>query len=76
MSGMTTTGSTSVSNYGNRTVEIEVTGICRQDIMKTSNYKVKVPYNRMLKTLQNIYSMGGKVANVTLLSAQTSEASE
>lgn len=76
MSGMTTTGTTSVSNYSNRTVVIEVTGVCRQDIMKTSNYTVKVPYNRMQQTLQNIYSMGGKVANVTLLSTQTSKTSE
>jgi phycocyanin-associated, rod len=69
MSGMITTGTTSVSDYSSRTVAIEVTGICRQDVMKTSNYTVKVPYSRMSQTMQSIYRMGGKVANVTLLPA-------
>ena len=68
MSGMISTGSTSLSSYQNRTVEIEVTGVARQDVMKTSNYKVKVPYSRMSQTMQNIYRMGGKIAKVTLLS--------
>jgi phycocyanin-associated, rod len=69
MSGMITTGATSVSDYSSRTVAIEVTGICRQDVMKISNYTVKVPYSRMSQTMQSIYRMGGKVANVTLLPA-------
>lgn len=67
MSGMTTTGATSTSNYNSRTIEIEVTGVCRQDVMKTSNYTVKVPYNRMSQTMQSISRMGGKVSKVTLL---------
>ncbi len=69
MSGMITTGDTNVSSYGSRTVEFEVTGVCRQDVMRTSNYKVKVPYSRMSQTMQSINRMGGKVAKVTLLPA-------
>ena len=69
MSGMTTTGAVSLSDRNSRTVIIEVTGVCRQDIMKTSNYKVKVPYSRMSQTIQSISRMGGKVANVSLLPA-------
>lgn len=69
MSGMTTTGTIGVTNYGSRTVVIEVTGVCRQDVMKTSNYTVKVPYSRMAQTIQSIARMGGKVANVSLLPA-------
>jgi len=67
MSGMITTGDTNISDYGSRTVEIEVTGLCRQDVIRTSNYKVKVPYSRMSQTMQNINRMGGKVAKVSLL---------
>lgn len=67
MSGMVTTGDTSVSSHGSRTVELEVTGVCRQDVMRTSNYKIKVPYSRMSQTMQSINRMGGKVAKVTLL---------
>jgi phycocyanin-associated, rod len=77
MSGMVTTGDTSISSYETRTVELEVTGICRQDVMRTSNYTVKVPYSRMSQTLKNINQMGGKVTKVTLIGsvppAQTSD---
>ena len=66
MSGMTTTGDTNISGYGSRTVAIEVTGLCRQDVMRTSNYTVRFPYSRMSQTIQNINLMGGKVANVSL----------
>lgn len=71
MSGMVTTGDTNASSYSSRTVEFEVTGVCRQDVMRTSNYKVKVPYSRMSQTMQSINRMGGKVAKVTLLPATT-----
>lgn len=67
MSGMVTTGDTNVSSHGSRTVEWEVTGVCRQDVMRTSNYKIKVPYSRMSQTMQSINRMGGKVTKVTLL---------
>ena len=63
---MITTGDTNISGYGSRTVEIEVTGVRRQDVMRTSNYTVKVPYSRMSQTIQNISRMGGKVASVSL----------
>lgn len=66
MSGMITTGNTNVSTYGSRTVTIKVTGVCRQDVMRTSNYTVKVPYSRMSQTIQNINRMGGKVAGISL----------
>lgn len=71
MSGMTTTGSTCISDYNSRNVVIEVSGLCRQDVMKTSNYKIQVPFSRMSQTMQSISRMGGKVSNVTLGSAVT-----
>jgi hypothetical protein len=66
MSGMITTGDTNISEYGSRTVAIKVTGVCRQSVARTSNYTVKVPYNRMSQTIQNITRMGGKIASVSL----------
>ena len=62
---MTTTGDTNISDYGSRTVAIEVTCICRQDLMRTRNYTVSFRYSRMSQTIQNINLMGGKVANVS-----------
>lgn len=66
MSGMITTGDTSISGYDSRTVAVEVTGVRRQDVMRTSNYTIKVPYSRLSQTIQNISRMGGKVASVSL----------
>ena len=76
MSGMTTTGGVNISNYGSRTVMIEVTGVCRQDVMKKSNYSIKVPYSRMSQTMQNINSMGGKVSKVTVLPEEFSSSED
>lgn len=73
MSGMTTTGTIGITDYGSRTVAISVTGVCRQDVMKTSNYTVKVPYSRMAQTIQGIARMGGKVAGVSLLPSSNSD---
>lgn len=66
MLGMITTGNSSISEYGSRTVAIQVTGVCRQDVMRTSNYIVKVPYSRMSQAMQNISRMGGKVTGVSV----------
>jgi phycocyanin-associated, rod len=74
MSGMITTGDTNVSTYGSRTIAIEVTGVCRQDVMRTSNYTVKVPYSRMSQTIQSINRMGGKVAGISLGNTGTTPA--
>ncbi|NEO33629.1 MAG: rod-capping linker protein [Symploca sp. SIO3C6] len=68
MSGMITTGTSSLSDYNSRSVVIEVAGLCRQDIMRTSNYTVKVPYSRMSKTMQGVMRMGGKVVGVKMAS--------
>ena len=66
MTGMINTGDNNISGYGSRTVAIEVTGVCRQELTRTSNYTVKVPYSRMSQTIQNINRMGGKIANISL----------
>ena len=67
MPGMSTTGTSGISGYGNRSVSIQVTGVCCQDVMKTSNYEVKVPYSQMSQAMQAINRMGGKVAGVTVV---------
>ncbi|MGB5631714.1 MAG: phycobilisome linker polypeptide [Waterburya sp.] len=74
MSGMITTGDTNISTYGGRTIAIEVTGVCRQDVVRTSSYTVKVPYSRMSQTIRNINRMGGKIASVSLGGASPVEA--
>jgi phycocyanin-associated, rod len=67
MTGMNALGSAAISDYQSRTVTIEVTGICQQAVMKTSNYQVRVPYSQMSQALQTINRQGGKVASVQLM---------
>ncbi len=66
MSGMTTTVLPKFSDYSDRNVVIKVTELCRQDVMKTSNYQVKVPFSRMSQTMQTIHRMGGKIASISV----------
>ena len=47
-------------------VEFSVTGVCAQDIAKTSNFTVRVPANRMSQAMQNIHQMGGKISGVSM----------
>ncbi|MEM9904634.1 MAG: phycobilisome linker polypeptide [Cyanobacteria bacterium P01_D01_bin.44] len=69
MSGMTTGGSAAISDYSGRSVIIRVTGLARQDMMKTSNYEVKVPFSQMSQAMRNIGCLGGKVSQVTVSGA-------
>lgn len=70
-----TAGMTGVSDYDNRTVVIEVTGMCCNEISRTSNYKIKVPYSSMSQAMQNIMGMGGKVKNVSVEGSSSSASS-
>lgn len=73
MVGMTTTGSASVSDYGGRSVIIDVAGVARQDVSKTSNYQVKVPYSQINAGIRNIARLGGKVTKVTVVGVGSSD---
>lgn len=65
MSGMLTTGSSELSDYNNRTVIIEVTGALGE-LVRNSNYTLKVPHSRMSEKMQQINRMGGKIASIRL----------
>ncbi len=67
MSGMTTTGTIKTSDYDGRIVEIKATGVCRQDVMRTSDYTVKGSHSNMVQEMRKIHRLGGKVTGVTVL---------
>ena len=75
MSGMLTATTPNLSDYNNRTVIIEVTGALGE-LVRNSNYTLKVPYNRMSEKIQQISRMGGKIANIRLASSAGSTESE
>ena len=62
MSGMMTSGLSGSDTM----VAFSVTGLCRQDLSKTSNVMMRVPRSRMSQTMQNIHRMGGKISGISL----------
>ena len=64
---MTTIGTLQISDYDGRILEINVTGVCRQNVTRVSNYTMRVPHSRMNEAMQEINSLGGKISSVTLL---------
>lgn len=75
MSGMTSTLTNNTSSYDNRTAIIEVTGACG-DLVRNSNYTLKVSYNRMSDTVKQIHRMGRKISNITMVSSSVNSTSE
>ena len=73
---MTISRTTSNSDYNSRLVTIDVEGVCRQDILKRSNYTIQVPYSQLSSTIQSIVKIGGKVSKVSLSSGNSSSANE
>jgi hypothetical protein len=49
---------------GERSVRLEVAGVCQQSTARLSNYTVTVPYASMSTTMRNIHRIGGKIVGV------------
>jgi CpcD/allophycocyanin linker domain len=67
---------TTVSNLSgecDRTFEIEVIGSPHQARLRTSGYKVLVPFSSLSQTIRSIGQRGGKVAKVTMLTTSLSD---
>jgi CpcD/allophycocyanin linker domain len=47
-----------------RSVRLEVAGVCQQSMARLSNYTVTVPYASMSTTMRNIHRIGGKIVGV------------
>jgi hypothetical protein len=67
--------SCNLSNYGNRTVTLEVTGVCNQQVMRAGTCRMTTPFSRLSQTIQRIQRSGGKVAKVTMFPAVSPAAS-
>lgn len=59
----------SASNHrssDSRKVTIQITGLCRQDIKRRSNYAITVSYGRLSRIIQQIQQTGAKIASISL----------
>jgi CpcD/allophycocyanin linker domain len=59
----------SSSNYGSRSVTLEVTGICNQQVMRTGTCTMTTSYNRLSQAIKGVHRLGGKVEKVTMFPA-------
>ncbi|NEO11770.1 MAG: hypothetical protein F6J98_10810 [Moorea sp. SIO4G2] len=57
MSRMMADGTSTLRHYSDRKVVLEVTGLCRRNVMATSNYRIKVP--RKIKGFRSFVSQAG-----------------
>ena len=73
---MITTGTTALSDYNNRTITIEVTGLCNQNVMRQGNFTFKVPYSRMSEMMKKIHRLGAQVVRITTPSGDSTVTSE
>lgn len=62
-------GTTMLSDYGSRSVTLEVVG--GYPARRTAVHRVTVPYRSLSQTIQNIQRLGGKINQVMLSSAET-----
>jgi phycocyanin-associated, rod len=70
---MIPTNISNLSEDAGRTFELEVTGSPHQARLRTSNYKVKVPYSALSTTISSIGQRGGKIVSVKRLSSHVTE---
>jgi CpcD/allophycocyanin linker domain len=54
---------------GDRMVRLEVAGLRQQQMSRTSNYSITIPYRSMSSAMQNIMRLGGKVVGVQVSDA-------
>ena len=58
------TRNTSASN--DRQVTIQVTGLSRNDFVRSADCVMQVPYTRMNETMRLVHRLGGKITNVSV----------
>lgn len=65
MASMAVLSNTTLSDYSNQTVAIEVVGGCHP-LKRSASYTMTVPYRCLSQTIQQIHRSGGKITQVTL----------
>jgi len=77
MFGQTALGKSSLSDSASRMFRFEVQGLRQNEEADKLNYSIRnsgstyvtVPYNRMNEEMQRISRLGGKIVNITSISA-------
>ncbi len=81
MFGQTTVGTGGLNSAASRTFRYEVVGLKQSiendknkyDIRNSASVFVTVPYSRMNEEMQRILRQGGKIVNITPLTAESAQ---
>jgi phycocyanin-associated rod protein len=59
-------GTRNTTSSNDRQVTINVTGLARNDFVRSADCVMQVPYTRMNETLRLVHRLGGKVIGVSV----------
>jgi phycocyanin-associated rod protein len=59
-------GTRGTSSVSGRQVTITVTGLARNDFIRSADCVMQVPYTRMNETMRLVHRLGGKITDVSV----------
>ena len=59
-------GTRSTSSSSSRQVSISVTGLAKNDFVRSSDCVMQVPYTRMNETMRLVQRLGGRITDVSV----------
>jgi phycocyanin-associated rod protein len=65
-------GTRATSSISGRQVTITVTGLARNDFVRSSDCVMQVPYTRMNETMRLVHRLGGRITDVSVSGGATS----
>jgi phycocyanin-associated rod protein len=64
-------GTRATSSVGGRQVTITVTGLARNDFVRSADCVMQVPYTRMNETMRLVHRLGGRITDVSVSGGQS-----
>ncbi len=64
-------GTRATSSVSGRQVTITVTGLARNDFVRSADCVMQVPYTRMNETMRLVHRLGGRITNVSVSGGET-----
>ena len=64
-------GTRATSSVSGRQVTITVTGLARNDFVRSADCVMQVPYTRMNETMRLVHRLGGRITDVSVSGGDT-----
>ena len=69
-------GTRATSSVSGRQVTITVTGLARNDYVRSSDCVMQVPYSRMNETMRLVHRLGGRITDVSVSGGESTGQAE